>query len=133
MAPELKTIAEELGLLAAVIGGGVGGVMMMRRRLARDNADIACDRAEQSLVSRLQGERDAMHDEVARGREQHIADTTRIAGLLADKAHLLCEIELQNTTLRRLHHGLSHEQRQLLLETNYGPLPGEKDDPWGPR
>lgn len=113
-----STAFADYSTIASAIGGAVSAflatVLVLRRRLSRDSTEITKDRAEASLISRLQGERDQAREEARQAREQRTGDAQAIARLTAENEHLRGDVERMTTDIRRLVRGLSREARQVL-------------------
>lgn len=115
------------GWLAALIAA-LGGGLWLRRRLSRDSVAIASDEAETRLIRTLERRIELAEQavnmaqaEARRERERRTADAAVIAGLQAENAHFLREIERLTRDVRRLAKCLTEEQRRV-WESGFSPL-----------
>jgi hypothetical protein len=107
------------GAAVAAIGGAV---LVLRRRLSRDNVEVAKDRAEAGLVELLRKERDSAFAEAKRVRDQRTADAEIIARLMSDKAHLEAEVRRQRADYRRMVRELPAPIQRVLRDTGFADL-----------
>jgi hypothetical protein len=107
------------GAAIAAIGGAV---LVLRRRLSRDNVEVAKDRAEAGLVELLRKERDSAFAEAKRVRDQRTADAEIIARLMSDKAHLEAEVRRQRADYRRMVRELPAPIQRVLRDTGFADL-----------
>jgi hypothetical protein len=107
------------GTAVAAIGGAV---LVLRRKLSRDNVEVAKDRAEAGLVELLRKERDSAFAEAKRVRDQRTADAEIIARLMSDKAHLEAEVRRQRADYRRMVRELPAPIQRVLRDTGFADL-----------
>jgi hypothetical protein len=107
------------GAAVAAVGGAV---LVLRRRLSRDNVEVAKDRAEAGLVELLRKERDSAFAEAKRVRDQRTADAEIIARLMSDKAHLEAEVRRQRADYRRMVRELPPPIQRVLRDTGFADL-----------
>jgi hypothetical protein len=116
-----------LAPVAGAIGAIGGAVMLLRRRLSRDNVEVTKDRTEVDILEQaLERERLAVED-AKRMREQRTADAEIIARLLSDKAHLEADVRRLLADYRKMIRGLSPEVRRVLA-TEFSDL-GPPEEP----
>jgi predicted nucleic acid-binding Zn-ribbon protein len=111
------------GTAVAAIGGAV---LVLRRKLSRDNVEIVKDRLEADalprLVETLREERDDAMAEIRRIRDQRTVDAEIIARLMSDKAHLEAEARRQRADYRRMVRELPPPIQRVLRDTGFADL-----------
>jgi hypothetical protein len=119
-----EQLKEAVGFILLGLGGLVTWVLHTRRRASRDATEIAHDRAEAGLISRLQSERDEARAEAKRERERRTTDAETIARLQSDNVHLTATVGRLNGSIRRMVRGLPVEVREVIA-TDFAELPDE--------
>jgi hypothetical protein len=114
------------GLVASLIAIG-GGVVAWRKGSSRDSVDAAKDRAEINIVGTL--ERRANEAEAEADRERAERLKTERALVQAEAKLYIAAQDIVRLDRRLEKAGVPHSDYGHLIETNFGTLPDEPQEP----